>query len=64
MIKLDLKNAISNKELATYVKRVKDIDLKMSREELPGSDFLGWLNLPSKPNKDEISRMKIYAKKL
>ncbi|AAT28040.1 glucose-6-phosphate isomerase [[Mycoplasma] mobile] len=61
-IKLNLLNAIDSSEILNYKDQVKEINEKMNRFEMIGSDFLGWKDLPNQINWDEFLNMEEKAK--
>ena len=64
MIKVDLKNAVTETAIKKYAQNVKILAGKMERLESEGFEYLGWKDLPINYNKDEFERIKKTAKKL
>ncbi|MCC3161152.1 MAG: glucose-6-phosphate isomerase [Mollicutes bacterium PWAP] len=64
MIKLNLNNVISNKEMNSYSKKVNKLAVAMENKESVGSDFLGWKDFVNNYNKPELYKVKKIAEKL
>lgn len=64
MIKLELKNAVTEAALEKYADNVKKIATKMERLESEGFEFLGWKDLPVNYDKEEFAQIKSEAKRL
>jgi len=64
MIKVNLSEAVSEKEIASYEKKVKRLAGEMERLESVGSEYLGWKDLPVTYSKDEIKNIKKEVKRL
>ena len=64
MIKLELKNAVTESALEKYASKVKELAGKMERLESAGFEFLGWKDLPVNYDKDEFKEIKNEAKRL
>lgn len=64
-IKVDFrKTKITGKEIMVYSEDVQKIHMMMNKKASDKSEFLGWLNLPSKPNKREFDKIKKCAKRI
>lgn len=67
MIKLNAKNVrqfIKEEDLASMKKQLKAAHEQLMNQEGPGEDFLGWLHLPSKHDKNEFERIQHLAAKI
>lgn len=64
MIKLNLKNAVTETAIEKYAQNVKTLAGKMERLESEGFEFLGWKDLPVNYNKVEFDEIKKAAKRL
>ena len=64
MIKLDLKNAITQITIDKYSKAVKKAAIAMKNFESEGADFLGWKDLPNQYDKVEFKEIIKKAKEL
>ena len=64
MIKLELKNAVTESALEKHASKVKELAGKMERLESAGFEFLGWKDLPVNYDKDEFKEIKKEAKRL
>lgn len=64
MIKLNLKNAVTETAIKKYESNVKTLAFKMERLETPGFEFLGWKDIPVTYNKVEFQEIKKTAKRL
>ncbi len=62
MIKVDVSNVISEKEIQKYQADVTRINKMIDEKTGPGSDFLGWSTWPSDYNKEELERLFKEAK--
>ncbi len=64
-IKLDYNNALVNEnEIQNFLPFLKESHRLLHEKTGPGNNYLGWLDLPSRQNKDEIKRIKTVAKKI
>ncbi len=64
-IKVDFrKSKIKGNEIMVYSEDVKNIHMMMNKKANNKDEFLGWLNLPSKPNKREFDKIKKCAKRI
>ena len=64
-IKVDFsKSKINAKEIMVYSEDVQKIHMMMDKKANNKDDFLGWLNLPSKPAKRELDKIKKCAKRI
>ena len=64
-VKLELKyTKIDTKEIMKYKERVQEIHQELQQNKNKESEFLGWLNLPTKYNKKEFEKIKKCAKKI
>ena len=57
MIKVDVSNVISEKEISQYEEKVKKINQMINDRTGAGSDFLGWVKWPTNYNKEEVERL-------
>ena len=57
MIKVDVNNVISEKEIKKYQERVSQINKMINAKSGPGNDFLGWTTWPSDFDKEEVERL-------
>ncbi|MEA5061290.1 MAG: glucose-6-phosphate isomerase [Erysipelotrichaceae bacterium] len=57
MIKLDLKNALNEKEILKYQDKVKQINEVIEKKTGLGNDFLGWVNYAEIIDKTELERI-------
>ena len=57
MIKVDVSNVISEKEIKKYQERVSQINKMINAKSGPGNDFLGWTTWPSDFDKEEVERL-------
>ena len=67
MINVDISNVwgeISLGNLLTLEKEVFDAHQTLTEKTGPGSDYLGWLNLPTREPTEEIKRIRAAAKKI
>lgn len=64
MIQLDLTQAKLSEDLASYKDKVQEIHNMIHNKTGAGSDFLGWVNLPTDYDKEEALRIKKKAKEL
>lgn len=67
MITLDTKNVlpfISDEQIERLEPQVKQAHDMLHKKNGPGNDFLGWLDLPSKFDKDEFARIRKAAAKI
>ncbi|WP_026624448.1 glucose-6-phosphate isomerase [Eggerthia catenaformis] len=64
MIQLDLTQAKLSEDLASYKDKVREIHNMIHNKTGAGSDFLGWVNLPTDYDKEEALRIKKKAKEL
>ena len=64
-IKLNLENSgVNEKDILKYSQQVYDIHNKMNENADNNDEFLGWINLPTKYDKKEFSRIKQAAEKI
>ena len=63
-IKLNISRAIDITNVMKYEAKVKDIHNKMEKYESLGHEFLGWKDLPSNIEMQDIKEMEMVAKKL
>lgn len=66
-LKLDLRKAssfIEEKDIISYQERISRAHDMLHCKTGPGSDYLGWLELPVKYDKDEFSRIESAAAKI
>ena len=64
-IKLNLKNTgVSKKNILEYKQQVENIHKELHHRVNDENDFVGWLELPTKYDKKEFSRIKKAAKKI
>lgn len=64
-IKLNLKNTgIPQKSIMEYKEQVENIHKELHKKANDEKDFVGWLELPTKYDKKEFSRIKKVAKKI
>ncbi len=64
-ISLDYNNALVNEnEIKNILPFLKESHRLLHEKIGPGNNYLGWLDLPSSHNKDEIKRIKAIAKKI
>ena len=59
-----LKKFINSHEYDQYESLVKVSHKTLHKEVLNDNNFVGWLNLPTDYNKDEIKRIKLASKKI
>ena len=57
MIKVDVSNVISEKEIRGYQESVTRINKMIDERTGPGSDFLGWSTWPNDYDKEELERL-------
>ncbi len=57
MIKIDLSNALLEKDVNSYQDIINDLDKKLNDKSYLGNDYLGWLTLPNDYDKDEFKRI-------
>ena len=57
MIKVDVSNVISEKEIKSYQASVSKINKMIDERTGPGSDFLGWSTWPNDYDKEELERL-------
>ena len=62
MIKVDVSNVISEKEIKAYQKSVSKINKMIDDKSGPGNDFLGWSTWPTDYDKEELERLLKDAK--
>lgn len=58
------KSLVTSKEIMDYSEEVAKIHKNLITKSNSKNDFCGWLNLPSKPNKREIDKIKKCAKRI
>ena len=64
-VKLSLKNSgVTKKTIMEYKEQVENIHKDLHHRAKDASDFVGWLNLPTKYDKKEFARIKKAAKKI
>lgn len=64
-LKLNLENTgLSEKNILEYSKKVEEIHNNLHEKKDDESEFLGWLELPTKYNKREFKKIKEAAKKI
>ena len=64
-IKLNLENSgVNEKDILKYSQQVYDIHNKMNENVDNNDEFLGWINLPTKYEKKEFTRIKQAAEKI
>ncbi len=64
-VKIDLKNSgIEQKEIMEYSKTVESIHKELNERADKEDDFVGWLKLPSKYDKEEFNKIKKSAEKI
>lgn len=64
-IRLDFENSgISEKEIMKHAERVKEIHKDLHSRANKEDDFVGWLELPTKYDKEEFKRIKKAAEKI
>ncbi len=57
-IKIDLENStVSSKEMLLYKDKVEKIHNELNKKADKEGEFLGWLNLPTNYNKEEVERI-------
>jgi len=64
MIQIDFTNAKLPEEFAAWKDKVADVHAMLHEGTGAGSDFLGWLTLPTDYDKEEVERMKKKAAEL
>ncbi len=64
MIQIDLSQAKLPEELSSYKDKVADIHKMIHEKTGAGNDFLGWVELPTNYDKEEVVRIKEKAKSL
>lgn len=64
MIKVDLSHAKLNEDIASYKDKVAEIHEMIHNKTGAGNDFLGWVDLPTQYDRDEVARIKAKAKSL
>lgn len=64
-LKLDLKHTgIEQKAIMKYKEKVEEIHEELHRRAADENDFVGWLELPTKYDKEEFARIKEAAKRI
>lgn len=64
-IKVDFENTkISEKDIMTFAKEVKDLSNYLEERSDKKDDFVGWLHLPTNYNKVEFEKIKLAAEKI
>ena len=64
-IKVDFENSlVTSKNIMEYSDEIQRIHKELNDRANSKNDFCGWLNLPSKPNKRELEKIKKCAKKI
>lgn len=67
MIRFDYKNALSfmrQEEMEFIAPQVTVAHVQLHQKSGPGNDFLGWVDLPAKYDKDEFNRIRKAAAKI
>ena len=64
MIKVDLSHAKLNEDIASYKDKVAEIHEMIHNKTGAGNDFLGWVDLPTQYDREEVARIKAKAKSL
>lgn len=67
MLRLDIsrvKKAVTEEELNSLIPDLRRAHETLINKEGPGSEYTGWLELPEKTDKDELSRLKAAADKI
>lgn len=64
MIKVDLSHAKLAEDLGSYKDKVAEIHDMIHNKTGAGNDFLGWVELPTNYDRDEVARMKAKAESL
>lgn len=64
MIKVDLSHAKLAEDLGSYKDKVAEIHDMIHNKTGAGNDFLGWVELPTDYDRDEVARMKAKAEAL
>lgn len=64
MINIDLSNAIKEKDILSYQKKVNLINKMIIDKTGEGNDFLGWVDWPTNYPKDEVSNIIRVAHKI
>ena len=67
MINVDISNVwgeLSLPDLLAAEKEVFDAHMLLTDRNGPGNDFLGWLDLPTEQETDEIRRIRAAAKRI
>jgi glucose-6-phosphate isomerase len=62
MIKLNLKNALDEKEIFKYQKKVTEINKMIEQKTGLGHEFLGWVDYPKNYNQEEVEKIIRLAK--
>lgn len=57
MIRVNLKNAVDEKEILKYQKKVEKINLMIEEKTGLGNDFLGWVDHPKSFDKNEVAKI-------
>ena len=57
MIKVDVSNVISEKELEAYQEKVSEINKMIDEKTGAGNDYLGWVDWPINYDKEELERL-------
>ena len=64
-VKLNIKNTgVIAKDIMKYTNRVEEIHIEMHKKARCKKEFLGWLNWPSKFDREEFEKIKKAAKKI
>ncbi len=65
MVKITLGYSnLLDREISTYKEKVKECHIMLHQGTGPGSDYLGWVDLPSNYDKREIKRIKEAASRI
>lgn len=65
MVKITLGYSnLLDREISTYKEKVKECHIMLHQGTGPGSDYLGWVDLPSNYDKREIKRIKEAANRI
>ena len=64
-LKLNLKNTgVDQKSIMKYKEKVEQIHQELHKRAGIETDFVGWIDLPTKYNKEEFERIKKAAKRI
>ena len=59
-----IKNFVTEKEIASYGEKVKEVDNLIKTKTGKGSDFLGWMTASCAYDKDEYARLSAAAERI